>query len=97
MKSYELELTPLPLKSFAFNKETKTLSTFASDLGDWKVERLYSDACDVGIAIESHLTGKTKVFYLSKQENDLGGDLVACHFTPVNPLANVKEVVIFND
>ncbi len=72
----EIPMTLLPLKTFTFNKKDKTLSAFASDFGALRdtysprtgrtwLQRLYNDSCDIGIAIQSELTGKTERFYLT--------------------------------
>jgi hypothetical protein len=99
----DLTMHALDLKRFTFNKETRTLSAFESDLRDkpfdghyrW-LRRLYDDAMDIGMAIRSHLTGKLETFYLEREETN-EGDILAWYFKPVHKLANVDSVVIFND
>lgn len=88
----------LSLERFTWNKETLTLSTFASDLGQRNpLYQLYLDACDEGISIRSHKTNKVEVFCLVREETNSDNDLVAWHFNPVDAACPVKHVVIFND
>lgn len=67
----------------------------ASDFGPaFRIERLYNDACDVGIAIRSNRTDVVKTFALIETERR-DGELVAWHFadTDNTPL----KVTVFND
>lgn len=93
---------PLRLERFSFNDGV--LSAFESDLRDhpfdgtypW-LRRVWDDACDVGIVIRSHHTGREERFYLEREETR-DGDTLAWHFLPIDPRkVAVKSVVIFND
>ncbi len=98
-----LKLTPLALSRFHYDKVRKLLSAEASDFGparegQWWLQRIYDDACDVGIAVHNKDTGRTEVFYLHDVKEDGEGDIQAWSFRPLNEkLATVKEVIIFND
>lgn len=98
----KLQLNPLPLKKFTFDKNKRTLVAEMSDFGPlrdgrWWLQRIYDDACDVGIAIASELTGKTETFCLVREEINSENELIALHFIPLDELANVDTVIIFND
>lgn len=102
-KSNELDLIPLSLEKFTWKAKDQTLSAEESDLHShsfdgtypW-LQRLYNDACDVGIAIRSHYTGKVERFHLEKEEKR-EGDLLSWTFRPVDKNCRVKQVIIFND
>ena len=101
MKTCDLSHAALDLKRFTFDKAKRTLTAMASDFGPvvsgtWWLARLYPDACDEGIAIRSEITGKVEYFVLSRGEV-IDGDLIAWHFKPLNKLANVASVTIYND
>lgn len=106
-KPNELHVNPLPLERFSWNAQSRTLVAEGSDFGPLRetfdprtgrtwIQQLWNDACDVGIAIESHKTGKVERFYLSQEETH-DGDLLAWHFKPVSKSCPVNEVVILND
>ncbi len=64
---------------------SKMLQVEASDLGlrpghAW--EQLYDDACDVGIAIQSHRTNEVSRWYLTNTVRDSEGDIVKWVFAP---------------
>jgi hypothetical protein len=94
-----LAMTALPLDKFFVHQGV--LVAEASDFGPlregrWWLQRIYDDAADIGIAILSHHTGDTQLFYLDEEEiND--GDLKAYHFKAVDPKCRVQKVTIFND
>lgn len=94
-------INPLSLERFTFHEDTKTLVAEASDFGPmrdgaWWMQRLYDDACDVGIAIRSHETDRVQVFHLEREETR-DGDLLAWHFKPMDKTCPVRGVTIFND
>lgn len=99
-KPYELPITPIHLPCFFYDVATRTLSAEASSLGGaFQVTRLFDDACDVGIAIQSHHTGRVERFYLRRVLRDRNEQEVqGWVFGPVDVTSNkIKEVVIFND
>lgn len=104
LKPYELEMQPLPLEKFHWDKEQKTLSAEMSDFGSARegpfwLQRLYNDAADIGIAIYSDATDRTERFVLVKEHKDKEGDLQYFEFSPLNLTlkSKVRKVVIFND
>jgi hypothetical protein len=66
-------------------------------------ERLYDDACDVGIALQSHKTGVTTRWYLLDTERDAEGDITCWKFRPCSESARKSPeiaaytLVILND
>lgn len=110
-RPYDLDLTAyaLPLERFHYDAKEKSLSAEEFVLRSTKFDGtcpwlrpLYNDACDVGMAIRSHYSGRVVRFVLVKEETR-DGDILAWHFVPerpnlTDPLTNrVKTVVIFND
>jgi hypothetical protein len=86
-------MVPLPRKSFAMSSDGRTLVAMASDFSTLRIQRIFDDACDEGIAIEA-TDGTLKRFYLRDIERQ-EGDIVAFHFHPVDPM--IYRVTIFND
>lgn len=103
-KPYELNLIPISSSKFTATQKEEgvALSTFASDLGAmreglWWLQRLYNDACDVGIALQNE-TGEI-VRYLLHKEEKRDGDIIAWHFVPLHTkeAGKVTKVTIWND
>ena len=93
----KLEINPLPLSRFRWERSTKTLAAFASDLPGFRLERLYDDACDVGIAVRSERTGAEVRFCLEREEAR-DGDFLAWHFVPADRICPpADKLIIFND
>lgn len=104
-KPYERDMTlnALPLSRFHWHKESNTLSAEDSDLRSssfdgthpW-MQRVYTDACDIGICIYSELTERFVRFTLSKEEVR-DGDLLWWEFKPLDDAGLVEKVIIWND
>jgi hypothetical protein len=97
----ELYMTEMDLRKFTWTKKDGSLVAEASDFGPlrdgrWWLQRIYNDACDIGIAIRSHVTETVEKFYL-QTEHERDGDLTHWTFLPLNPNCKVKHVTIFND
>ncbi len=103
-RANELPVNPLPLERFDYDKQKRTLTAFESDLRSqpfngtypW-LQRLYNDACDIGIAIRSHHTGAIERFCLHKEMVDREGDLQGWVFKPCPESKSDLTVTIFND
>ena len=67
-----------------------------SDLGKLEIEPIYHDACDVGIAIKSHHTGRVERFAFTGTDRR-DGEIVAWNFAAVSSDCRARKVVIFND
>lgn len=73
----------------------------ASDLGpDFRLGRVYDDACDVGFTLVSARTGDRRVFTSVGERRDDDGDLLYEDFALVGPSGRVDQslrVRIIND
>lgn len=78
------------------------LSADESDLQPIELQRIYPDACDVGITVRSTRTGKEMIFCLYPEpKRNIDGDVLYNDFFPViNGLARLDagyRVRIYND
>lgn len=102
------QLNPVPRTTFGMYRipAKGQLVCEASDLGlrpghQW--ERLYDDACDVGIVLRSHKTGVETRWYLQDTERDAEGDVTCWKFRPCSESARKSPdiaaytLVILND
>lgn len=80
-------------------------NTFIADISDlegqgFRWERAYPDACDLGITVVSHVTGKPIMFVVEKEEWG-GGDLLAWRLKPAQRFSDLRvasmRVIIYND
>jgi hypothetical protein len=90
-------------KLFSINPKTREFVADASDLGNFKLDRIYPDACDMGFEMVSHRTGQSVKWYLMTEMYNGDGDITAWSFnlTPESArkypdLAN-WVVLVFND
>jgi hypothetical protein len=97
MNDFNPEIVQLPLTSFRYDKNKKSLSAFASDFGhrEW-LGLLYSDGFEKGIAINSPTTGKIAYFKLTNYIRQCE-ELAGWEFKPAHNLDTVKIVTVFND
>lgn len=91
----------LPLDKFHWDAETRSLTAEASSFGPARegtpwIYSIYDDACDEGIAIQSHKTHKIAHFWLMETEKG-DGEIRAWHFQPVVSTFRVQRVTILND
>lgn len=93
------EVPPLDLRRFHWDVARGVLTAEASDFaGSFYLHRLYNDACDLAIAIRSHVTDKVERFGLANTAyNDNGGETLYWRFLPLDPASKVKEVIVYND
>jgi hypothetical protein len=77
-----------------------TLVAEASDIGFHRMGQIYDDACDEGVAIRSHNSGRLVRFYHSGTDMN-GDDIAGWRFKPIPEDARVcsvpVEVLIIND
>ena len=102
LKANELNLTPMQLEKFSWDKTTGELVAEASDFGPlvagmWWMGQLRNDACDVGIALRSHFTGNEERFALREGKGIEDGERLYWEFIPVKRDSKVKKVTILND
>lgn len=93
-------------KLFSYDRRTGRLVTEASNLGSAGQElfhRIYQDACDEGITLISHKTGREAKFYLDQVHKDHDGDIQVWILRPTtetvraNPGLRGVTVHILND
>ena len=89
--------------STMFSCKDKKLSAEASDLsfkpGQEPGVQIYDDACDIGIWIESQVTGNVVPFYVAETECNDENEILAWKLLPVDNRLVQKgvELTIFND
>lgn len=102
--TYDLPVKIYSSDHFCFSKGRFVV--YASDLGlsagQEPGQRLYSDACDIGLAIQSKQTGAVVRYSLEATDKDADGDVRAWVFMPVeadckNAATRRTRVVILND
>ena len=101
-----LTLVEHSTRQFSYTNADKTLVAEASDLENRHLERIYDDACDVGFAVKSHLTGHvvtivmtTPIYRGEGEDREVSG----WHYTPADfsvrafPECAGLKALIFND
>jgi len=95
---------PIDIRRFTWSPTTKTLVAEASDLKGLTPERVYDDACDVGLTVVSPGKGDKPygqaVFVQDRIEKDAEGDTVAWHYKLAAGQSETDadmKVVIYND
>lgn len=88
----------------SWNSKDKTFTGEISDCGrNFRLNRIWEDACDVGIDVESHKTQAVATFYLSEEKRDRENDLMYLEFRPTakaamkNPKLYGVKIILFND
>jgi hypothetical protein len=71
-------------------------STLGFPVGRPPYERLYDDACDVGIRIQGK-TRKVRFLFVEEITNAYENDLESWNFKPLEDAGPIKRVIIFND
>ena len=91
-------LRPPSISTESFTFSDRRFVAEASDLGpDFRLGRVFDDACDEGFTLVSHRTGKDVVFAHHEDKVDLDGDLAVSIFKGVTPGFTDLEVHILND
>lgn len=92
-----LRPTPVSTKQLMwFSDEHKFLADI-SDLGpQFKLGRVYDDACDEGLTLVSEWTGKEIVFAMHEELKNEEGDVEGWEFKPVSNSVNLT-IILFND
>jgi hypothetical protein len=60
-------------------------------------ERIYDDACDIGLAVRSHHTGAVVLFAVHSERRNREGEIIGWDLVPVNQAATTRTMIIFND
>ena len=85
-----------------YNSATNTFMADISDLAHagFRWERAYPDAIDVGVTVTSHITGKSVMFVVEKEEWG-GEDLLAWRLKPRDRYSDIRvastRLIIYND
>jgi hypothetical protein len=97
-------LRPSPISSrlFDYDKNERCFVAEISDLGPgFEFHRVYDDACDVGLTVISHRSGREVVFAVDEVETDREGDILAWRLVPASYqralLIDNVTMTIFND
>lgn len=90
-------------RQFLPHAKTMSLTAEISELGGLRFIQAYPDACDIGIDIVSHVTGKESRWVQVQESRNDDGDITDWKFVPtadtirkIPSLRNWK-VVVFND
>ena len=89
-------LQPSPISSSRFTYSKGTFIAEASELGSFRLGRVYDDACDEGFTVISEKTGKPAVFAFNKEIQN-GDEVGGWEFVCVTPGLKQLKAVVFND
>jgi hypothetical protein len=100
-----MELYLIPHNSDLFTHEpiAKLLTAETSDLGHAVFQQLYDDACDIGIALRSAVTGNISRWYLEQELYDREHEMIGWKLRPTDasvrkePLLSGYSMTIYND
>lgn len=81
---------------FDYHAKSKHMASEASTCGFSGCQKLYNDAADVGIYIQSHKTNAVQAFVLNDVIVEDEGDVLAWKFKSLDPNLGLT-VTIFND
>lgn len=91
-----LKPSPVSTERFTFVKAENLLVAEMSDLPGFG--QVYDDACDEGMTLVSHRTGREVVYGVEHVERDREGDLMFWDLRPAKRAdAGLPTVRIFND
>lgn len=92
-------LHPTPVRTDAFHRGPDGIfAAEHSDLGSPAFTRVWDDACDVGLTLVSHKTGREVVFAISDEKRDGEGDIMWWDLRPADPAFDFLPTFrIFND
>ena len=85
---------------FLYNKELNQFTVDISDLGHrFKFERIYSDACDIGLILVSEKTRNQVAFSLEEEVESGEGDTAYWKLSSnsLKPILRDMTIIIFND
>jgi hypothetical protein len=82
-------------KQFTFVKDERLLVAEASSLPEFG--RVYSDACDEGLTVVSHHTGREVVYVVNAVHKDREGDLTHWDLIPASGGTGLPNLRVFND
>jgi hypothetical protein len=90
--------SPISMRHFTWMPKSRSLVAEASSLpGRGRFHRLYADACDVGIAVRSHYTGRVVIYAVHSVERRKDSIPMWWDLRPLNGTLTDVTVRIFND
>jgi hypothetical protein len=91
-----LKPAPTSTRQFLYQPAGNLLTAEMSSLNGFG--RVWDDACDEGLTLVSHRTGREVVYAVSGMERDRDGDIAAWTLRPASPRdAALPTVKIYND
>lgn len=90
-----LRPNPVALSQFTWDRSANLLVAEMSSLDGFG--RVFDDACDEGLTIISHHTGREVVYAVMAEEKDVEGDLLFWDLESARLGEDVPKVRIFND
>ena len=87
----------LNTRNLHWDRSALTFSEEASTCRFFNSYRLYDDACDEGVWVQSHVTGELKPFNLVNVQRDNDGDVTKWDFEFARFRQPTIRLVIFND
>ncbi len=87
---------------FHFDSQ-KEGSAFASDMENRHLQRIYDDACDIGFAVKSSVTGVVVVYVMTEVKRDRENDITHWEYVPTsesirkNPRCQGSKISVWND
>ena len=91
-------MTPFHFSRFTWDAPSRAFVAELSDLGPNPLERIFPDACDVGLAISGVV--RDVRFYVDEERRDVDGNLESIVLRPVSAderYAPGVRVILFND
>ena len=90
-----LRPSPISTRDCVWDGTSNLFVADMSDLGHgFKFERVYDDACDIGLTLISHRTGKEIVFVFTGHIRNNEGELMGWE---LESLGSTFKMTIFND
>lgn len=98
MRNNVIDRIPVSTKVFAYNSDSHTFITEASDLrGIDFLGPIYNDAADQGFYMKSHKTGKVVLFVCDGIVEGRDGEVTGWTYSCVTRGYSSLKAVIFND
>lgn len=88
---------------FTYNKDRKELVAEISDLGDNAFGQIYPDACDYGLILISHVTGRETKWVVTEERRNADNELQYWALIPTaetlrrEPATRGHTIVVLND
>ena len=91
-------LHPAPISTSRFSYKDGVFSAEESDFGrDFRFGQVWDDACDIGLTLVSHVSGREVVFAFEREVRDREGEVMYLEFKPALRNQPNLTVRIYND